>query len=111
MSAKTFSVTIESELKEAVALLQAIDFNKSKLKYLYFQEEQDQEGQRWLQGTIQFNERRTINFVNNFLIGIGINAHIEKARAVNALYDYVLRKSPKVKGGIKIELGKPLGQV
>ena len=107
MSAKTFSVTIKSELKEAEALLRAIDLDKSQLKYLYFKEEQDQLGQRCLLGMVQFSERRTLIFVNNFFIVIGIDAHVEKARIVNALYDHV---HENVQNGIEIEFGKFQGQ-
>ena len=106
--AKTFSVTIKQDLEEAEALLRA---NPDNFQYICFQEEQPSDGQRHLQGMVQFHQRKSLNQAYRILANLGLkDIHVEKARVVNALYEYVHKKLTRVENGIHIETGDFQGE-
>ena len=82
-----------------------------EIQYLFFQEEQEHGNkQRHLQGMIQFDNRKSSKQVFKLFEALGINdIHVEKARVVNALYEYVHKKLTRVENGICIEEGNFVG--
>ena len=106
MSVKTFSVTITQDNLDQVGDL-LVDAQDERIQYMYFQEEISSNNVRHLQGMIQFKERSTLNTAKFFFENLGIHdPHIEKARVVNALYEYVHKKLTRVEDGIVIDQGK-----
>ena len=79
---------------------------------MYFQEEKAHNGTNHLQGMVQFKERVTFNTAQWFFENLGIpDAHVEKARVVNALYEYDHKRLARVEDGVRVEQGTFKGQV
>ena len=75
MSVRTFSVTIKEDICNAEVLLRTI--NENEVQYMYFQEEQEDGGQKHLQGIIQFKERMVVSSARWFFGKLGIkDAHV-----------------------------------
>ena len=107
MAARTFSITIKQDLREARDTFEDLDIEAHKLRYVYFQEEQEtNENQAHLQGMIQFEDRKSVRQVMQLFDVLGLkDVHIEKARNVNGLYECVRKKRTRIADGITIEKG------